>query len=93
MRAGPNFQHSLYKSGETGADLITLELVLSCDPSSTESVLEVAAASPTSYQYLLLSQFGCLQSPGGSGNKGLSAGSILCIIFSVCVFVYFVGGK
>ena len=84
---------SLYESGETDENLITLAVVLSCDSTRIDSVLDVTAASPTSYQYLLTSRYSCLQSPSGNGNKGLSGGSILCIIFSVCVFVYFVGGK
>ncbi|XP_072015464.1 uncharacterized protein [Amphiura filiformis] len=77
--------------GESGDDIITLTVVFTCSEVGTDA-MTVKAASPSSYQYEVTSPYSCLMEPEKNQDQGLSAGSILCIIFSLAVVVYLVGG-
>jgi len=77
----------------TGSDgnLRTATVSLVCDP-NTEKTMTYNGESVLVYSFTLTSKSCCPGSSGGGGGGGLSTGSVLCIILTVLVVVYLVGG-
>ncbi|XP_038045186.1 cation-dependent mannose-6-phosphate receptor-like [Patiria miniata] len=82
-----------YRDGAGGRSTV---VELECDASAQEPRLDVIGESGSSklYYFRMTTECAC---PGRCGQTapqsgGLSAGGVMCIIFSVLVVVYFIGG-
>lgn len=64
---------------------------LVCD-SNTEKNMVFNSDIANIYTFTLTTQYACPGGGGSRGSGGLSAGSVLCIILTVLIVVYLVGG-
>jgi hypothetical protein len=74
-----------YRHGE-------VHLVCNLSVESDYSSVKEDPSSSCVYKFTLTSQYACPFRPTPSKSSSLSPGSILLIVFFVCVFVYIVGG-
>ncbi|XP_071508229.1 cation-dependent mannose-6-phosphate receptor-like [Diadema antillarum] len=79
----------VYHNGKSGNESVNTTVQLYCDDTGISQLL-FRQSTKSVYLFQLRSPFACLKPV--STSKGLTPGGIICIIFVVVVFVYFVGG-